>query len=70
MENFAIENFIAMIVLSYLLGSLPTSIIAGKLLKGIDIRKEGSGNAGATNVFRVLGPKAGITVMLIDQLSI
>ncbi|MCB0307017.1 MAG: glycerol-3-phosphate acyltransferase, partial [Calditrichaeota bacterium] len=41
------ENFIAMIVLSYLLGSLPTSIIAGKLLKGIDIRKEGSGNAGA-----------------------
>ena len=69
MENFAIENFIAMIVLSYLLGSLPTSIIAGKLLKGIDIRKEGSGNAGATNVFRVLGPKAGITVMLIDMLK-
>ncbi len=55
-----------MILLSYLIGSIPTSILAGKLLKGIDIRQHGSGNAGATNVFRVLGWKAGITVLLID----
>ncbi len=58
--------FIAMIFLSYLIGSIPTSIIAGKVLKGIDIRQHGSGNAGATNVFRVLGWKAGITVLFID----
>jgi len=57
---------IAMILLSYLLGSMPTSIIASKLLKGIDIREHGSGNAGATNVFRVMGWKAGLAVLLID----
>ncbi|MEL6822937.1 MAG: glycerol-3-phosphate acyltransferase, partial [Calditrichota bacterium] len=55
-----------MIVISYLMGSFPTSIIAGKLLKGIDIRQHGSGNAGATNVFRVLGWKAGSVVLFID----
>lgn len=59
--------FILMIITSYLIGSIPTSIIAGKLLKGIDIRQHGSGNAGATNVFRVLGWKAGIVVLLIDM---
>jgi len=57
---------IAMVLLSYLLGSMPTSIIASKLLKGIDIREHGSGNAGATNVFRVMGWKAGLAVLLID----
>ncbi len=57
---------IAMIAVSYLIGSIPTSIIAGKLLKGIDIREHGSGNAGATNVFRVLGPTAGAVVLFID----
>jgi glycerol-3-phosphate acyltransferase PlsY len=55
-----------MILISYLVGSVPTSIIVGKLLKGIDIRQHGSGNAGATNVFRVLGWKAGLVVLLID----
>ncbi len=54
-------------VLSYLIGSIPTAIIAGKWLKKIDIREHGSGNAGATNVFRTLGWKAGITVLLIDM---
>lgn len=54
------------IILSYFAGSIPTSIIAGKLLKGFDIRDHGSGNAGATNVFRVLGWKAGVVVSLID----
>ncbi|MCK6620925.1 MAG: glycerol-3-phosphate 1-O-acyltransferase PlsY [Calditrichaceae bacterium] len=64
---------IGMIVVSYLIGSIPTSIIAGKLLRGkeYDIRKDakGSGNAGATNVFRLLGWKTGVVVLLIDMLK-
>lgn len=59
-------TFIAIIAVSYLIGSIPTSIIAGRMLKGIDIRRFGSGNAGGTNAFRVLGWKAGLTVTLID----
>jgi len=60
-------QIILIIVISYILGSIPTAIIAGKLLKNIDIRDHGSGNAGATNVFRVLGWKAGLIVLLIDM---
>ena len=56
-----------MLVISYLAGSIPTAIIYGKLTRGIDIRQHGSGNAGATNVFRVLGWKAGVLVLLIDM---
>jgi glycerol-3-phosphate acyltransferase PlsY len=59
-------SILVILVLSYLIGSFPTSIIVGKLLKGIDIREHGSGNAGGTNVFRVLGPGPGISVMLFD----
>lgn len=51
---------------SYLLGSIPFGYIAGKVLKGIDIRDYGSGNVGATNVLRTLGAKAGIVVLLLD----
>lgn len=54
------------ILLSYLLGSFPTAYIAGKLYKKIDIREHGSGNVGATNVFRVLGKGPGIIVLAID----
>jgi len=57
------------IVISYLLGSIPTAYIAGRLLKNIDIRKFGSGNVGATNALRVLGKRAGISVLLIDALK-
>ncbi len=57
------------IVISYIIGSFPTAIIAGKLLKKIDIRDFGSGNAGATNVLRVLGWKAGVVVLLIDMIK-
>lgn len=57
------------LILSYLIGSIPTAIIAGKLLKKIDIREHGSGNAGATNVLRVLGWKAALVVLLIDMLK-
>jgi len=46
--------FILILFLSYVIGSTPTSIIVGKVFKRIDIRKHGSGNAGGTNVFRVL----------------
>jgi glycerol-3-phosphate acyltransferase PlsY len=53
-------------VISYLLGSISFSYLFGKLLKGIDIRQHGSGNAGATNTLRVLGVGPGITVLLLD----
>ena len=57
------------IVLSYLVGSIPTSIIMSKAVKGIDIRNYGSGNAGGTNVMRVLGWKHGLFVILLDALK-
>lgn len=54
------------LLLAYLLGSIPTSVWVGKWFFGLDIRDEGSGNAGATNTIRVLGLKAGIPVLLFD----
>ncbi len=57
------------IVLSYLVGSIPTSIIVSKLSRGIDIRDYGSGNAGGTNVMRVLGWKHGLLVILLDAMK-
>ena len=56
-------------VLSYLIGSVNTSIIVGKCLAGTDIRQHGSGNAGATNALRTLGKKAGILVIVGDCLK-
>jgi len=60
------SSLILLIILSYLMGSLPTAILVGKALSGIDIREHGSGNAGGSNVFRVLGWKAGVFVMAVD----
>ena len=57
------------IILSYLIGSIPTSLIISKAAKGIDIREHGSGNAGGTNVMRVLGWKHGVLVILLDALK-
>src|ERR1035437_10517478 len=57
------------IILSYLVGSIPTSIIVSKLSHGIDIRNYGSGNAGGTNVMRILGWKQGVFVILLDALK-
>ena len=57
---------ILLIISAYIVGSIPTSIIVGKMLRGIDIRDYGSHNPGATNTFRVLGKKIGISVGLID----
>jgi glycerol-3-phosphate acyltransferase PlsY len=52
---------------SYLLGAIPTSFLAGKLFRGIDLRKQGSGNLGATNLYRTLGAKFAIPVALLDM---
>lgn len=54
------------IILSYLVGSFPTSVVFGRMSRRIDIREYGSGNAGGTNAIRVLGWKAGLLVALID----
>ncbi len=57
---------IAIFPLAYLLGSVPSSVWLGKAIRGIDLRAHGSGNAGATNAFRVLGKPIGIAVLLLD----
>jgi glycerol-3-phosphate acyltransferase PlsY len=62
-------SLLLIILIGYFVGSFPTSLITGKVLRGIDIRDYGSGNAGGTNVFRVLGWKPGIFVMAVDVLK-
>jgi glycerol-3-phosphate acyltransferase PlsY len=59
-------NLAIVIVLSYIVGSIPTSIIASRIMRGFDIRQHGSGNAGGTNVLRVLGWKIGLGVISFD----
>ncbi len=59
----------ALCIGAYLIGSIPTAYLMGRLLKGIDIREHGSGNVGATNVMRVLGTPAGIATLAIDLLK-
>jgi glycerol-3-phosphate acyltransferase PlsY len=58
-----------LLILAYLLGSLPTGYLAGRWLKGIDIREQGSGSMGATNVLRILGKGPAIAVLLVDVLK-
>ncbi|SEN52341.1 glycerol-3-phosphate acyltransferase PlsY [bacterium A37T11] len=55
------------LLLAYLFGSIPTAVWLGQSFYGVDVREYGSGNAGATNTYRVLGPTAGTAVMLIDM---
>jgi acyl phosphate:glycerol-3-phosphate acyltransferase len=62
-------NMVIVVLLSYIVGSIPTSIILSKWRHGFDIRTKGSGNAGGTNVFRVLGWKSGVFVIVIDALK-
>ena len=57
------------LLLSYLTGAIPTGYVVGRLVRGIDVRKHGSGNVGATNVFRVVGKKWGIAVLAFDILK-
>lgn len=60
---------ILLLIGAYLIGSVPTAVWVSKGVFGMDIREYGSGNAGATNTFRVLGPKAGTFVMVVDMLK-
>jgi len=59
-------NLIIAACLAYLLGSIPSSVWLGKAFLGVDLREHGSGNAGATNAFRVLGKPIGTAVLLFD----
>mgnify|MGYP000950788519 CR=1 FL=1 len=62
-------TYTILIILSYLIGSIPSGLIVGKLFYQTDIREHGSGNLGGTNTFRTLGKKAGIVVTLADLLK-
>ena len=59
-------ELVILLVASYITGSFPTSIVVTRVIKNIDIREHGSGNAGATNVFRILGWKYAIFVLVFD----
>ncbi|HMR45604.1 MAG TPA: glycerol-3-phosphate 1-O-acyltransferase PlsY [Bacteroidia bacterium] len=59
------EN-ITLLLAAYMFGSIPSAVWIGKVFFNTDVREYGSGNAGATNTFRVLGPKAGVPVLLMD----
>lgn len=61
--------FIVLLVAAYLVGAIPFGLIIGKVFYGVDVRKKGSGNVGTTNVFRVLGKKAGIAVLILDMIK-
>lgn len=60
---------VGLVVLGYLIGSVSPSVFLGRLFKGLDVRKHGSGNAGTTNAFRVLGVRLGIVVLVADLLK-
>jgi len=62
-------NMVIVVLLSYIVGSIPTSVMLSKWKHGFDIRSKGSGNAGGTNVFRVLGWKSGVFVIIVDALK-
>lgn len=62
-------NEFLIILLAYLIGSIPTSVWVSKYFFGVDIRDYGSGNAGATNTYRVLGSRWGTFVMVVDVLK-
>jgi len=61
--------FVAALLLAYLMGSIPFGVVIGKLFYHVDVREHGSGNVGTTNVFRVLGKKAGAAVLVCDMLK-
>ncbi len=65
----SIVTSLLLVLIAYLLGSIPTGYLLGKSLEGIDIREHGSGSTGATNVLRTIGKKAAIAVLLIDMLK-
>ena len=62
-------NILIIMVISYIVGSFPTSIIMARKLAGIDIREHGSGNAGMSNIIRVIGWKPGLIVGMVDTIK-
>ena len=62
-------EIILLVVFAYLIGAFPSAVWLGKFFYNVDVREFGSGNAGATNTFRVLGSKAGIPVLFLDILK-
>ena len=69
MSALEIAAFVAALLLAYLVGSIPFGVVVGKLFYHVDVREHGSGNVGTTNVFRVLGKKAGVAVLVCDMLK-
>ena len=69
MSALQIAAFVAAMLLAYVIGSIPFGVVVGKLFYHIDVREHGSGNVGTTNVFRVLGKKAGAAVLVCDMLK-
>jgi glycerol-3-phosphate acyltransferase PlsY len=67
--SFSILIGFCLILTAYLLGSIPTGYLAGRILKGIDIREYGSGSTGATNVLRTIGKEAAIAVLTLDMIK-
>jgi acyl phosphate:glycerol-3-phosphate acyltransferase len=57
---------VVVLIIAYLLGSLPSAVLVGRIFYNTDVREHGSGNAGATNTFRVLGTRAGLIVFILD----
>jgi glycerol-3-phosphate acyltransferase PlsY len=64
-----VAEFVAVVVIAYLLGSIPFGLIIGKLKSGVDIREHGSGKTGATNLMRVSGTKLGVLALVLDVLK-
>jgi acyl phosphate:glycerol-3-phosphate acyltransferase len=64
-----IVAYAALLALAYLVGSIPFGLVVGRLFYGVDVRQHGSGNIGTTNVFRVLGKRAGVAVLACDMLK-
>jgi acyl phosphate:glycerol-3-phosphate acyltransferase len=62
-------GFAILFALAYLCGSIPFGVVIGKLFYHVDVRQFGSGNVGTTNVFRVLGKRAGVAVLVCDMLK-
>ena len=60
---------VGLVIFGYLVGSLSPSVFLGRRLRGLDVRQHGSGNAGTTNAFRVLGSRVGLTVLILDILK-
>jgi len=69
MSALEVAAFVAALLLAYLMGSIPFGLVVGKVFYHVDVREHGSGNVGTTNVFRVLGKKAGVVVLVCDMLK-